>query len=88
MAEGRFFREALAGFVSETAYVGAVRHLHDLGYTVEQIRKDLFYPVSVRQIEEVIADYEAEKHSPERDYEYIQETDRYGKKSFRRVKKP
>lgn len=88
MPEGRYFKEALAGFVSEAAYAGAVRHLYDEGYSVEQIRKNLLYPVSVEQIERVIDDYIRRRNSPDRDYEYIQETDRYGRKSFRRVKKP
>lgn len=87
MAEGRYFQEALANFTSEAAYAGAVRHLYDMGYSVEQIRKNLLYPASVRQIEQVIDDYRAGKGALEQDYVYIQDTDRYGRKSFRRVKK-
>lgn len=88
MPEGRYFKEALADLTSEAAYVGAVRHLYDLGYSVEQIKKNLLYPISVQQIERVIDDYVKRQDSPERDYEYIRETDQYGRKSFRRVKKP
>ncbi len=87
MPEGEYFREALAGFASEAAYAGAVRHLYDLGYSAEQIREKLLYPVSVSQIEKVIDGYVKRQNSPEGDYEYVQETDRYGKKSFRRVRK-
>ena len=88
MSEGRYFKEALANFASEAAYAGAVRHLYDLGYSVEQIRQNLLYPVSVQQIESVIDEYRKRQKSPEADYEYVQDVDRYGKKSFRRVKKP
>lgn len=87
MPEGRYFKEALADFTSEAAYGGAVRHLYDLGYSVEQIKENLLYPVSLRQIEKVIDEYEKRRNSPEQDYEYVQETDQYGKRSFRRVKK-
>lgn len=87
MAEGRYFQEALANFTSEAAYAGAVRHLYDLGYSVEQIKENLLYPVSLQQIERVIDDYRAGQNSPEGDYIYIQDTDKYGKKSFRRIKK-
>ncbi len=85
--EGGYFREALAGFVSEAAYAAAVRHLYDKGYSVEQIRKNLLYPVSVQQIESVIEEYRKRQSSPERAYEYVQDTDRYGKKSFRRIER-
>ena len=87
MPEGQYFREALAGFAAEAAYAGAVRHLYDMGYSVEEIRENLLYPVSRQQIEQVINDYETRRNAPEQDYTYIQETDRYGRKSFRRVKK-
>ncbi len=86
MPEGKYFREALASFTSEAAYAGAVRHLHDLGYSAGQIRERLLYPASVQQIEKVIDDYEAQKNSPEGDYVYVQDVDKYGKRSFRRVK--
>lgn len=88
MPEGEYFREALAGFASEAAYAGAVRHLYDLGYSAEQIREKLLYPVSVSRIQKVIDGYIKRHNSPEGDYEYVQATDRYGKKSFRRVRKP
>lgn len=88
MAEGRYFKEALANFASEAAYAGAVRHLYDMGYSVEQIRRNLLYPVSVQQIEKVIDEYRKRQESSEEDYEYVQDVDQYGKRSFRRIKKP
>lgn len=87
MPEGRYFKDALANFTSEAAYGGAVRHLYDMGYSAEQIREKLLYPASVQQIEKVIDEYERRRNSPEQDYEYVQDTDQYGKRSFRRVKK-
>lgn len=88
MAEGRYFQEALANFTSEAAYVGAVRHLCALGYSAEQIKENLLYPVSLERIRQVIDEYRAEQDTPEQEYVYIQDTDRFGRKSFRRVEKP
>ncbi len=87
MEENRYFREALAGFTTEVAYAGAVRHLHNLGYSAEEIRKQIAWPVSTEKIRKVIEEYERAKNSPEAEYTYIQETDSLGRKSFRKVKK-
>ncbi len=87
MAENQYFKEALSNFTSEVAYAGAVRHLYDLGYSVEEIRKNLSYPASCEQIRRVIADYEEKKNNPEKDYDFVQDVDEYGRKSYRKVKK-
>ena len=39
MAENTCFQKALANFTAEFAYVGAVKHLHDLGMPPEKIRE-------------------------------------------------
>lgn len=87
MAENRHFQEALANFTADFAYVGAVKHLYDLGYSAENIQKELAYPVSLEKIQRVVDEYEASKHSPQSQYEFVQDTDSLGRKSFRRVKK-
>ena len=50
VGENRYFREALADFVQETAYGGAVRHLADRGYTVAQIMERLEYPAPCEKV--------------------------------------
>lgn len=86
MEENQYFQKALSNFTAEYAYAGAVRHLYDLGYSPEKIKEQVGYPVSIEKIEKVIADYEKVKNSPEGEYEYVQETDEWGRRSFRKVK--
>lgn len=85
--ENKYFQEALASMVAKAAYVDSVRHMYDSGYSVEDIHKNIGYPVSVEKIEKVIEDYEAEKASPDSEYEFVQKTDELGRRSFIRVKK-
>lgn len=63
MEDGKYFREALASFAADAAYVMAVKHLHDNGLTPKEIQKNLLYPVSIEKIQKVIGQYEAEKNS-------------------------
>lgn len=85
MKNCEYFNNALVSFTSDVAYVGAVRHLYDSGLTVSEIKHNLSYPVSEDKIRKVIRDYEQEKQGGAAEYEYIQETDAYGRRSFRRV---
>ena len=41
----RYFEAALSDFVFDVAAGGAIRHLTDRGYSVEQIMRELSYPV-------------------------------------------
>ncbi len=86
MSENQYFREALSNFTSEAAYAGAVRHLHDLGYSVEKIRDNLTFPASVEQIRKVIEECE-ERRNVQEDFTFVQDVDAYGRKSYRKVKK-
>lgn len=86
MSENQYFREALSNFTSEVAFAGAVRHLHDLGYSVEKIRDNLAFPASVEQIRRVIEEYE-ERRNAQEDFAFVQDVDAYGRKSYRKVKK-
>lgn len=87
MEQNKYFKNALAAFTADAAYVSAVRHLYEAGLSVEQIQKQLTFPATKEQIERAIKDYEEEKKSPETAYTYVQETNAYGRRSFRRVKK-
>ncbi|MCM1273540.1 MAG: hypothetical protein NC225_09300 [Clostridium sp.] len=86
MGDNKYFHAALSKMVSEFAYADSVIRLHEKGLSPEKIREQLLYPVSIGQINKVIADYEKNKQS-ESQYEYVQETNEYGRKSFRRVRK-
>ncbi|MDO5146954.1 MAG: hypothetical protein Q4D60_08115 [Eubacteriales bacterium] len=87
MKKNSYFQDALAAMAADFAYVGAVRHLHDVGMSAEEIKRNLTYPVSMEKIEKVIQDYEEEKKSRDLEYEIVQHTDRFGKRSFLRVKR-
>jgi len=91
MAEqSKVFQKAVSGFTFDLAARGAIRHLYDLGYSAEEIRPRLSYPVSVAQIEQELETYEEEKRAAESglpQYEFIKETDSYGRTTFRRVRK-
>lgn len=86
MEDNQYFQEALRNMTAQSAYGDAVLHLHKKGLLPEQIREQLLYPVSVQSIERVIADYEKSLQS-ENQYDYVQDTDSYGRKSFRRVRR-
>lgn len=87
MEKKQYFQEALASMAANFAYKDAVKHLYDAGMGVEEIRRNLTYPVSAWKIEKVIRDYEEEKKQPDSEYEYVSHTDRFGRRSFIRVKR-
>ncbi len=62
MGEG-YFEEALSNFTKDFAYGGAIRHLTDRGYTVDQIIKEFHYPISRETIEKIVNQYLVEKNS-------------------------
>lgn len=66
MDDQKYFREALASFTADMAYVRAVKHLYDNGLTPKEIKKNLLYPVSLEKIERVIQQYEAEKKAADK----------------------
>lgn len=85
--ENKYFKQALASMTASVAYIDAVRHLYDKGYSVSEIKRNLSYPASEEQIEKAIDDYKNELANGENQYEFVQKTDEYGRKSFVRVKK-
>lgn len=85
--ENKYFQQALSSMAANAAYGDAIRHLYDCGLSVAEIHKNLDFPASIETIESVIHDYEIKKASKEADYEYIQQEDSLGRRSFIRVKK-
>ena len=85
--EKNIFSNALSNFSFDMAARGAIRHLYDSGLTPSEIAGSLSYPVDISRIEKEIEEYESEMHSPGSGYEYIKQTDPYGRSSFVRVKR-
>lgn len=56
-----YFNQALSNFVHDMASGGAIRHLADLGYTVERISRELDYPTPKERIARTVWDYYVEK---------------------------
>ncbi|MCR5546380.1 MAG: hypothetical protein K6F30_07900 [Lachnospiraceae bacterium] len=79
-----FFRNALSRFMKDSANGGAIRHLHDLGYSVAEIKKELLFPAKDEDIQKVIDEYEKEKNSPEDAYEIVKVQNAFGKISFQK----
>lgn len=52
--KGGYFEEALSDFMFDVAAGGAIRHLADSGYSAEQIRRKLDYPVPLARIEKAV----------------------------------
>lgn len=95
MAENEYFREALSNFTFEAAGGGAIRHLADLGCTMDEIEKQLLYPIPHKKVQKTVWEHLVKKRvilleepgkgeTPEK-AEYVKEYDRYGKASFRRI---
>lgn len=97
MQENSYFQKALSDFTHEVASGGAIRHLTDLGYTVRQIREQLDFPTPYERIQKAVWErlketgviLSEEPGSSERTEKavYVQERDKYGRTSFRRVVK-
>ena len=83
-------KEALQNFSFDVAAGRAIRHLHDIGFSVEEIHKRLDFPVPVERVRREVQLYEEEKaavDSGEREaYRIVKEYGKYGKTTFRRVK--
>lgn len=52
--KGGYFESALSDFVFEVAAGGAIRHLADRGYSIEQIMRELDYPVPRDRVEKAV----------------------------------
>lgn len=93
--EHQYFHQALADFAGDMAYGGAIRHFADLGYTVEQIVKELDYPISRERAGAAVWQYYLAKgiillEEPQADpliekVSYVREYGKYGAVHFRRV---
>lgn len=92
--DNKYFLEALKNFTMDAACGDAIRHLTDRGLSVEEIAAQLTFPAKPEYIEKVRNDRLEElrrinfpEEGDEPVYEFVEEYDSYGRKSFRRVKK-
>ncbi|MDE6601180.1 MAG: hypothetical protein K2K90_03255 [Lachnospiraceae bacterium] len=90
-----YFQNALSSFVTEAACGGAVRHLTDSGYTLDQIVDRLDYPAPRAKVQRIMMEYLYEsrvllRSEPSEELfapreQFVQEQDAYGRRSFRKT---
>lgn len=89
------FNKALNNFINEFSCGREIRHLADLGYSAKDIKERLLYPVSIEIIRKEYTRHLLNKGILSFDglgngnmcYEYVQEQDEYGKRTYRRIEK-
>ena len=90
------FDRALSNYVREFANGGAIRHFVELGYSVDEIKEALDFPMSIEEIASVVwGEYVASgviclnEEDIIRDYivkiDYVKDYNKYGKTSLRKV---
>lgn len=95
MDEPSYFQNALSSFVADAACGGAVRHLVDIGYTLDQIVDRLDYPAPRAKVQRIMMDYLYESRVLLREEPsaklfaakemFVQEQDAFGRRSMRKV---
>lgn len=83
------FNKALGNFITEFACADAIRHMADMGMTVQKITERLDYPIPENKVAEIVWNHyintgvvcsnKLEKVS------YVKETGKYGRTSLRRI---
>lgn len=95
MDEPSYFQNALSSFVMDAACGGAIRHLADIGYTLDQIVERLDYPAPRAKVQRIMMDYLYEnrmllKEEPSAKLfaakeVFVQEQDAFGRRSMRKI---
>lgn len=95
MSGTNYFQNALSGFTTEVACGGAVRHLTDIGYTLDQMVARLDYPAPRAKVQRIMMEYLYESHvllreEPSEELfapqaQFVQVQDAYGRRSMRKV---
>lgn len=95
MEEGNVFQSALSSFATEAACGGAIRHLTDIGCTLEQIVARLDYPTSREKAQRIMMAYLYEsrvllRKEPSDELfgkktQFVQEQDAYGRRTLRKT---
>lgn len=95
MDETNYFQSALSSFVTDAACGGAIRHLVDIGYTLDQIVERLDYPAPRAKVQRIMMEYLYEsrvllREEPSEELfapqvQFVQEQDAYGRRSMRKI---
>lgn len=95
MDRPEYFQTALSNFVTDAACGGAVRHLTDIGYTLDQMVARLDYPAPRAKVQRIMMAYLYESRVLLREEpseklfaaqtQFVQEQDAYGRRSMRKV---
>ena len=94
MDNGKIFNRALNNISIEFAGRAAIRRMFDMEMTISDIRRELLYPLSEDVIKNEIWSYLLENrtvllnepdYSAGKRYDFIEETNEYGRKSFKRI---
>lgn len=95
MDRPNYFQTALSNFATDAACGGAIRHLTDLGYTLDQIVERLSYPAPRTKVQQMMMEYLYEsrvllREEPsaalyDKKEEFVQEQDAYGRRTLRRI---
>lgn len=95
--DNKYFQKAISDFTFDMASGGAIKHLADLGYTVDEIKENLSYPTPKEKVSKAVWDYylsqkiivEEAEFEGKTDFiekiTYVREQTDTGKSSFRRV---
>lgn len=89
------FNEALGNFINDFASGGAIRHLTDMGYTVDEIVERLDYPTPRGKVAEKVFNHYLDTgriclERPEDEIEevtFVKEYGQFGKSTLRKVVK-
>ena len=90
-----YFQSTLADFTSDVASGDAIRHLADLGYSVDEIHERLDFPTPKEKIASVVWKHlvrtgviclEEPGKTPREKVSYVKEYDSFGRTSFRQVR--
>lgn len=96
MSGTNYFQNALSGFTTEVACGGAVRHLTDIGCTLDQIVDRLDYPAPRAKVQRIMMTYLYEsrvllREEPSEELfapqeQFVEEQNAYGRRSLRKVR--
>lgn len=96
MEETNVFQSALSNFATDVACGGAIRHLTDIGYTLDQIVARLDYPTSREKAQRIMMEHlyqsrvllreEPSEALYEEQTQFVEEQDAFGRRTLRRTK--
>lgn len=96
MEEANVFQSALSNFATDVACGGAIRHLTDIGYTLDQIVERLDYPASREKAQRIMMEHlyqsrvllreEPSEALFEEQTQFVEEQDAFGRRTLRKIK--